>query len=318
MLKARFAGSVSILMTVWSGGMLYGQDYPSKPIRIYTSNIGGSNDMLSRMIAQGITGSMGQPVIVENRGGIIAAVSVAKTPPDGYNLLINAGTWYVASFLTKLSYDPVKDFAPVTILTTTPNLLVVHPSLPVKTVKELVALARANPGQLNYGAGGVGGAGHLSAELFKSLAKVNIVNVQYKGSGRSVAALVAGEIQVIFSDYTPLEPHILSGKLKALAVTSDKPSVLFPKLPTVAAAVPGYVSVASSGAFVPANTPRPIINRLNQEIVRFLRQPDTKEKVMKTGSEVVGSSPEDLAAWMNADMARWGKVIKDAGIKGVD
>ena len=316
MLITRFVGRFYLLaLMVLGAGTLYGQDYPSKPIRIYTSNVGGSNDFLSRQIAQGISGHLGQPMLVENRGGIIAATAVAKAPPDGYTLLINSGTWYIASFLTKLSYDPLRDFTPITITTSTPNLLVVHPSLPVKSVKELVALAKARPGELNYGAGGVGGAGHLSAELFKSMAGVNIVNVQYKGSGRSVPALVAGEIQLLFSDYTPLEAHVKSGRLKALAVTSAQPSELFPGLPTLAAAVPGYISVAKSGAFAPANTPPAIINRLNQEIVRFLKTPEMKGRILKTGSEVVASSPDELAAWMKADMAQWGKVIKDAGIK---
>jgi len=312
----------SLALMLLSAGTLHaqapsavpGQAYPDRPIRIYTSNVGGSNDILSRMIAQGITGNLGQPVLVENRGGIIAAVAVFKSPPDGYSLLINSGTWYIASFLSKLPYDPIKDFTPIAITNSTPNLLVVHPSLPAKSVKELIALAKARPGELNYGAGGVGGAGHLSAELFKSMAGVNIVNIQYKGSGRSVPALVAGEVQVIFSDYTPLEAHVKSGRLKALAVTSARPSELFPGMPTVAEAVPGYISVANSGAFAPARTPPAIVNRLNQEIVRFLKTPEVKDRLLKTGSEVVASTPGELAAWMKADMAQWGKVIRDAGI----
>jgi tripartite-type tricarboxylate transporter receptor subunit TctC len=310
-----FSLCASVPALLLACSVVQAQEYPNRTVRIYTSNIGGSNDILSRMIAQDLSGVFGHPVVVENRGGIIAAVAVAKTPPDGYNVLINSGTWYIASFLSKLSYDPLKDFAPVTITTSTPNLLVVHPTLPVKSVKELIALAKARPGELNYGAAGIGGAGHLSAEYFKSLAKVDIVNVQYKGSGRSAPALVAGEIQMLFSDYTPLEPHIVSGRIRPLAVTSERPSVLFPNLPTVAASLPGYVSVANSGAFVPAGTPPAIIARLNREIVRFLKTADVRDRLLKVGSEVVASSPEELAAWMKSDMARWGKVIKDGGIK---
>ena len=306
---------ISTLLAAITMANAQAQDYPLKPIRIYTSNIGGSSDFLARLIAQGIAPSLGQSVVVENRGGIFAAEPVAKAPPDGYSLLLNAGTWYVATLLSKLPYDPLKDFSAITITSSTPNLLVVHPSLPVKSVKELVALAKAKPGELNYGAAGVGGAGHLSAELFKSMAGVNIVNIQYKGSGRSVPALVAGEIQLLFSDYVPLEAHIKSGRLKALAVTSAQPSELFPGMPTVAAVVPGYVAISNTGLFAPAKTPAVIISKLNQEIVRVLKSPESKERILRTGSEVVASTPEELAAWMKGDMARLNKIITDAGIK---
>jgi tripartite-type tricarboxylate transporter receptor subunit TctC len=293
----------------------HAQTYPSKPIRIFTATVGGSSDFISRLIAQGISGPLGQPVIVENRGGVLAAEPVSKAPPDGYSLLLNAGTWYIATLMQKLSYDPERDFAPIAITNTTPNVLVVHPSLPVKSAKELIALAKARPGDLNYGHGGIGGGGHLSGELFKLLANVKIVDVAYKGSGRSVPALVAGEVQLTFSDYEPLAPHVTSGRLKALAVTSAQPSALFPNLPTLASSLPGFVSIANTGVFATAKTPAAVINRLNQEIVRFLRTPEARERVLKTGSEVVGSSPEELAAWVKTDMAQWGKVIKTAGIK---
>ncbi len=311
----KFSRSLTVSLMLLIPGPLFCQDYPNRTIRIYTSNVGGSGDFLSRLIAQGISGPLGQPVVVENRGGIFAAEPVSKAAPDGYSLLVNSGTWYLATLLTKLPYDPLKDFAPVTITSSTPNILVVHPSLPVKSVKELIALAKARPGQLNYGAAGVGGTGHLSAEMFNSMAGVNIVNILYKGSGRSVAALVGGEIQLVFSDYVPLEPHVKSGRLRALAVTSERPSELFPGMPTVAAVVPGYIALSNAGVVAPAKTPTAIINRLNQEIVRVLRTPENRERIFRTGSEVVGSTPEELFAWMKTDMARMGKVIKDAGIK---
>ena len=318
-----FAGVLLVVLASVAGSPTYGQStapgaaptYPTKPIRIFTATAGGSSDFISRLIAQGISGPLGQPVVVENRGGILAAEPVSKSAPDGYSLLINAGTWYVATLLEKLTYDPIRDFAPITITNTTPNILVVHPSLPVKSAKELVALARTQPGALNYGSGGIGGGGHLSGELLKSLARINIVHIAYKGSGRSVPALVAGEVQLTFSDFEPLAPHVKSGRLRALAVTSALPSALFPDLPTLASSVPGYVSIANTGVFASAKTPAAIINRLNQEIVRFLRTPEAKERILKTGAEVVGSTPDELAAWVNTDLAQWGKVIKDSGIK---
>jgi tripartite-type tricarboxylate transporter receptor subunit TctC len=307
--------SISIAALALVGGPAHGQAYPSKPIRIVTATAGGGSDFMSRLLGQGITGSLAQPVIVENRGGILAAETVAKAAPDGYTLLLNAGTWYIATLLQKQSYDPVRDFVPIAITNTTPNVLVVHPSLPVKNAKELIALAKARPGDLNYGHGGIGGAGHLSGEFLKMLAKVDIVSVPYKGSGRSVPALVAGEVQLTFSDFEPLAPHVQSGRLRAIAVTSAQPSALFPSLPTLASTVPGYVSIANTGTFAPAKTLPAVITRLNQEIVRYLKSPEARDRILKTGSEAVGSSPDELAAWMKADMGQWGKVIKEANIK---
>ncbi len=317
-----FRRSVVVFMFLYCGNIYAqptstgpGQTYPSKPIRIYTATVGGSSDFISRLVAQGISGPLGQPVIVENRGGILAAEPVSKAAPDGYSLLLNAGTWYIATLLQKQTYDPVRDFSPIAITNTTPNVLVVDPSLPVKSAKELIALAKARPGELNYGHGGIGGAGHLSGELFKLLAKLDIVSVPYKGSGRSVPALVAGEVQLTFSDFEPLAPHVQSGRLRALAVTSAQPSALFPNLPTLASTVPGYVAIANSGIFAPAKTPPAVITRLNQEIARFLKTPEARDRILKTGSEAVGSSPEELAAWVKTDMAQWGRVIKEANIK---
>ena len=316
MLMPRVVWMSLVTMMILGTGGVFGQDYPNKPIRIFTSPVGGGSDFISRLIAQAISGPLRQPVIVDNRGGPIAAEIVSKAPPDGYSLLLNAGTWYISSLLRDTPYDPVRDFSSITITSSTSNVLVVHPSLPVKSVKELIALAKARPGELNNGSSGVGGpTSHLAGELFKSMAGVKIVHVPYKGSAASVTALLGGEVQLLFTDANPVQPHLKTGRLRALAITAAQPSVLFPGLPTIAAALPGYEAISLTGVFAPAKTPAAIINRLNQEIVRVLRTAEAKEQFFKTGSDVVGSSPEELAGWIKADMARWDKVIKDAGIR---
>ena len=292
-----------------------GQDYPNKPIRWVTSAPGGGGDFLSRLIAQGISGSLGQPVIVDNRAGaVISGTIVSKALPDGYTLLMQSGALWIAPLLQNTPYDPVRDFSPITLAVNSPNILVVHPSLPVKSVKELIALAKARPGELNYGTGGTGSSPHLAAELFKAMAGVNIVRIAYKGGGPALNALIGGEVQMTI-DGTQLVPHIKSGRLRALAVTSLQPTALVPNLPAVAESLPGYESVLILSIWTPAKTPVAIINRLNQEIVRFLKTAEVKEQLFKAGVEVVGSSPEELAATVKSEMAKMGKLIKDAGIK---
>ena len=305
----------SIAPLVLAAGVASGQDFPVKPIRIVTSAPGGSSDFTSRLIAQGLTEQLGQQAIVDNRGNFGGEL-VAKVPPDGYTLLVDGASLWIGPLLQKTSYDPVRDFAPVTIAVSAPNVIVVHPSLPVKSVKELIALAKARPGELDYGSGGIGGASHLPAELFKSMAGVNIVNVNYKGTGPAIHALMAGEIQLMFANATISSPQIKAGRLRGVAVASPRRSALLPDLPTVAASgLPGFESVVLQGILTRANTPAPHINRLNQEIVRVLNRADVKERLFSTGVEVVGSSPEELAATIRSDIAKWGKVIKDAGIR---
>ncbi|MEK7877069.1 MAG: tripartite tricarboxylate transporter substrate-binding protein, partial [Pseudomonadota bacterium] len=262
--------------------------------------------------------SWGQQVIVENRGGsgVIPIEIVAKALPDGYTLLVFGTTLWLLPLIQKVSYNPVSDFSPITLAAITPLLLVVHPSLPVKSITELIAWAKAKPGELNYASGISGSATHLPAELFKAMAGVNIVRVAYKGGGPALTALIGGEAQVMFATSSGAAPHVNSGRLRALAVTSAQPSRLFPDLPTVAAAgLPGYDAASIMCIFAPARTPAALINRLNQEIVRVLNKPDVKERFIKAGSEVVAGSPAQLAATMKSDMATMGKVIKDAGIR---
>ena len=273
--------------------------------------------MAARLIAQGISGPLGQPVVVENRPPFITTETVAKAPPDGYSMLLNGSIVWVLPLLQKnVPWDPLRDFSPLTLVSSAPLTLVVHPSLPVKSVKELIALAKARPGKLDYSSAGQGVPPQIAAELFKSMAGVNIVSVNYKGSGEALTALIAGEVQVAFGNAAPVTPHITSGKLRALAVTSSEPSKLAPGLPTVAASgLPGYEYVSVIVMLAPAKTPEAIIRRLNQEIVRALNNPDVKQKFLDFGVESRSSSPEELAATVKTDMARMGKVIKDAGIK---
>ena len=309
---------LSLSLLVLATGVVSSQDYPSKPIRIITAGAGGGVDFTARLIAQSISGPIGQQVIVENRTGILASEAVSKAPPDGYTLLVNGSSHWVRFLLAKMPYDPVKDFAPISLVSRDIYVLAVHPSLPVKSTKELIALAKARPGALNYAAGTPGGGTHLAGELFKSMAGVNIVAVAYKGPAQSLIALAAGEVQVGFVTAAsgPLVPHLKSGRLRPLAVTSAEPSALAPGLPTIAASgVPGYESVGISGIWAPAKTPATIINRLHQEIVRALTLPEVKERLLNADVEAVGSSPEQFAAMIKSDMVNMAKVIKDAGLK---
>jgi tripartite-type tricarboxylate transporter receptor subunit TctC len=317
MLTTRLTVSIALVgIMILSAGLVSGQEYPNKPIRIVTDAAGGNTDLQARLIAQGISGPLGQPVIVDNRpSGVIPIEVVSKALPDGYILLVNSGTLWIEPLLRKTPYDPVRDFSPITLAAMSPLILVVHPSLPVKSVKDLIALAKAKPGELNYSSGPTGGPNHLAAELFKSMAGVNIVHVSYQGGGPAVTALMGGEVQLLFSLAATATPHVRSGKLRALAVSSAQPSALAPDLPTVAMTLPGYEAGSMTGMFAPAKTPQAIINRLNQEIVRFLKTPETKEKFLSAGIEPVGSSPAESGAKMKSEMAALGKVIKDAGIK---
>jgi len=307
----------SLGLMVLSGGVVCGQDYPHKPIRIITNAAGGGSDFIARLIAQGISGPLGQPVIVDNRsGGLIQSEIVSRAPPDGYTLLVAGGSILILPLLQKTPYDPMKDFSPITLATKEPAVLAVYPSVAAKSVKELIALAKGKPGELNYGSGGTGATNHLAAELFRAMAGVNIVHIAYKGSAPLLSALIGGEVQLAFPSAPSVAPHVKSGRLRALAVTSAEPSALAPGLPTVAASgVPGYESASLTLLFAPAKTPDAIINRLNQEMVRFLKTPEAKAQLLISGAETVGSSPQQLADTMKAEMDRMGKVIKDAGIK---
>ena len=296
-----------------------GQSFPNRTLRIVTSEPGSSSDFIARLIAQGITGGLGRAVIVENRGGgMLAGDVVLRAPPDGHTLLLNGSSLWLAPFMREsVAYDPVRDYMPITLAASAPNVLVVHPLLPVDSVKALVALAKSRPGELNYGSGSTGAPSHLSAELFKALASVNIVRIPYKGSGPTINALLAGQVQLMFISPTAVAPHMRSKKLRALAVSTQQPSALAPGLPTIAAGgLPGYESASTFGILAPANTPPAIITRLNQEMTQALIKADAKERLFLAGLETVAGTPEEFAAAMKSDMAKWGKLIRDAGIRG--
>ena len=309
-------GMLSLAMMILAPSLVCGQTYPSKPVRIVTSAIGGGTDFVARIMAQGLSG-LGQPVVVDNRVSIIAGELVSKAPPDGYTLLVASGALWVVSLLQKVPYDPVRDFSPISLATSSPNILLVHPSLPVKSVKELIALAKAKPGELNYASAGAGSSLHLAGELFKYMAGVNILHVPFKGSGAALNGVLGGETQLIFSSTSSAAPHVTSGRLRALGLTGAQPSpALAPGVPTIAASgLPGYEFISVDGVLAPAKTPAAIINRLNQEIVRILALPDVKEKFLKAGADAGGSSPDEFAAAMKSDLTTLGKLIKDVGIK---
>ncbi len=293
------------------------QDFPSRPVRIVTSEAGGGNDIQARMIARGLSGALGQQVIVENRpSGVIPGEIVSRASPNGYTLLLYNNTLWTGPLLQKTPYDLARDFAPVTTATISPNVLVVNPASPANSVAELIALAKSKPGGLNYASSGTGATNHLAAELFKTMAGVDIVRIGYKGAGPGMNDLIANQIQVMFPTAGAAAPHVKAGRVKALAVTSAERSSIAPQLPTIAdSGLPGYESLAIYGIFVPAGTPRALVNRLNGEIVRVLGSADVKEKFFSMGMEAVGGTPDELAARVRADIVRMGKVIRDSGIK---
>jgi tripartite-type tricarboxylate transporter receptor subunit TctC len=298
-----------------------GQDYPRRPIRVVTAEPGGGNDFAARVIVQGIGSRLGQPVIVDNRGGaggLIAADIVAKANPDGHTLLLYANNvWIIPLLQSKAPFDAIRDFAPITWAVKSTNTLVVHPSIPVKSVEELIAYAKARPGELNYGSGGNGSSTHLAVELLKSMARVDIVRVTFKGNGPALNALFAGEVQMMIATAGTVTPHMKSGRLRGLAVTSLQPSPLAPGLPTMASAgLPGYESLQIYGVFAPAKVSPAIVKRLNEEIVQVLGRQDVRDKLLGNGMEPVGSTRELLAETMKSEIVRIGKVIKDAGIRG--
>ena len=297
-----------------------GQAVMGRPVRVITTESGSANDLLARLIAPLLTGSLGQQVVVDNRGnasGIVAAQIVATAKPDGHTLLFyGSGLWLLPFMKERVPYDAVRDYAPITLAGSSPNILVVHPAVPASSVKDLITYARTRPGELNYGSGSTGTTPHLAAELFNAMAGVHTVIVPYKGGGSALNALVGGEVQLMFPTVGLGMPQVKSGRLRALAVTSDKPSALAPGMPTVAASgLPGYESVLMSGVYAPAGTPSNVVSRLHQEITRIMSRPDIRERFLAAGLDPIGSTPEQLAASVKADMARWGKVIRDAGIR---
>jgi tripartite-type tricarboxylate transporter receptor subunit TctC len=314
---SRYLISILSVSTVALWSAVQAQDFPARPVRVVTSAPGGSADLVARLIAQGLTASLGQHVIVDNRPtGVIPGEIVVKSAPDGYTLLFHGSSLWMMPLLQKVPFDPVKDLAPITLAASTPNLVVVHPAVAAKTIKELIALAKAKPGALNYGSGATGSSSHLAAELFKHMAGVNLVRVPYKGQGPAVVGLLGGEVQLSFATGGSVAGHIKSGKLRALAIATAKPSALAPGLPTVAeSGLPGYQSASNAGMFAPVRTPARLITVLNREIVQALNKQEAKDPLFKDGTEVIGSSPREFTDSIKAEMASLGKVIKAAGIR---
>ena len=302
-----------------AAALTWAQAFPSKPIRMYTAEAGGGLDFTARVIATPLATALGRQIVVSNHGaGSFAAEIVAKAPPDGYSVLAYGSNVWLSPFLRDdVPWDPIRSFAPVSLVTRGPNLVVVHPALPVRNVKELVALAKARPGELNYASGSTGSSPHLAAELFKALARVNIVRISYRGNALAYADVLRGEVPVIFPTAASVAPHLQSNRLRALAVTTKERSRLLPALPTVAESgvVPDYEAATLIGVFVPAGTPPAIVTRLSQEIAGVLKQTEVQERFFRQGVEPVGSSPEEFGALVKSEMARLGKVIKAAGVR---
>jgi tripartite-type tricarboxylate transporter receptor subunit TctC len=315
------AGFTSALVMLSAGvSDASAQSYPNRPIRLIVAYPpGGGADIVARILGQKLSDSVGQQIVVDNRSGaagIIGTDIAAKSIPDGYTLIMgtNATHGIFVSLYRKLPYDPVKDFAPVSNVVSVTNVVVLHPSVPARSVKELIALAKSKPGQLNYGSGGSGSNAHLAVELFKIMAGVDIVHLPYKGVAPAVTDLLGGQIQMMISNMPPVLPHVKAGKLRALAVTGAERSSATPDLPTVAeAGLPGYESDLWWGVLAPAGTPRSIVSRLNAEIVKILQLKELKDRLSDMGATPVGNSPEEFAATIKADILKWAKVVKQSG-----
>jgi tripartite-type tricarboxylate transporter receptor subunit TctC len=307
---------VAAAIMIFGAQTTYGQLQPNKPIRLVTSGIGGGTDFAARVLANGLALRLGQVVIVENRGSsVVPGDVVSKASPDGHTLLVTSGgILWVLPFFQRVPYDPVKDFSPVALTASFPSILVVNPSVPANSVKEFIAVAKARSGALNYVMTAEGGSAHLSAAMFSVMAGVKMVPVPYKNTGTAITDLVGGQVQLFFSASGPVMPHVKTGKLKALGITSAKPSALLPDLPTIAASLPGYDMEAVYCIFAPPQTLAAIVNRLNHEIVRILDQDDVKQRFLAAGIEPRGSSPAELGALRKSDMTKMARLIKDAGI----
>ena len=316
MLAGQFAGAQQPATSTASG-----QAYPVKTLRLIASqSAGGGVDTVARLVALRLSEALGQTVIVDNRAGAngsLAAEMTAKSPPDGYTLMLGAvGNLGVNRyFIKQMNYDPFTELAPVTLAVSSSSVLVVHPSVPAKSVRELLALAKARPGALAYGSSGVGGAGHLAGALFQSMAKVSLLHVPYKGGAPAMVDLVAGQVQLGFASTPTALPHIGSGRLRALAVSTAQRSKLLPDLPTVAeAGVPGYEAHSWYGFVVAAKTPQAIVARLNKEIVQILNRPEAGESLLKVGLETWTSTPEIFGSYIKSEYEKWGRIIREAGI----
>jgi tripartite-type tricarboxylate transporter receptor subunit TctC len=297
------------------------QPYPGKPVRVVVpSSPGGGTDIVARIVAPELAKRLGQQFVIDNRPGagtMIGIEIVAKSPPDGYALLMTPSTLAINSALyKKVPYDPVRDFSPITELISSPSIIVVHPSVPVKTIKELIAFARARPGEMNYASAGAGTYPHMTMELFQSMAKIKMVHIPYKGTGPAMIDMLAGHTAVMAGTILSVMPHVRDGRLRALGITSEKRSPVVPEIPTVSeAGLPGFESVQWSGFLAPAKTPREIVTRLHAEATRILQQPETRERFAGDGADAVGNTPDEFGRFVQSELVKWAKVARNAGIK---
>ncbi len=321
MTLVRIAAAALIATAVLHAGSAAAQAYPAKPIRLMVPfPPGGSTDIVARIVAQKLSAQLGQPMVVENRGGAggtIGTAAVAKAAPDGYSLLVGSTSTHVVapSVYAKLEYDPVKDFAPVSLMAVSPYLLVVHPAVQAKTVKELVDLMRAQPGRLNYASAGIGSTTHLAMEMLKSASDTFALHIPYNGNGPAGAATIAGQVEILFGSLPAVLPHAKSGRVRAIAVGTLKRSPSLPEVPTVAES--GYAGFDASlwlAIFAPAGTPAPVIERLNKEVLAAVSAPDTRDLLDKAGAEVLTSTPAELAAMIRDGVAKYAKIVKMAGV----
>ncbi|MGH8702154.1 MAG: tripartite tricarboxylate transporter substrate binding protein [Burkholderiales bacterium] len=309
------------LIAAAAGAAFAQAGYPGKPVRmVVPSSAGGGTDIVARIIAPELSKRLGQQVVIDNRPGAGTMIGIevaAKSPPDGYTLLMGLSTLAINSALyKKVPYDPVRDFAPITQAVSSASIIVVHPSVPVKTLKELIAFARARPGQLNYASAGTGTYPHMTMELFLSMAKLQMVHIPYKGTAPAMIDMLAGQVATMAATVLTGMPHIRSGRLRPLGITSSARSSVAPDIPTIAeAGLPGYESVQWYGMLAPARTPKDIITRLHAEATGVLKQPEIKARLAADGADTVGSSPEEFARYIQSELVKWAKVARDAGIQ---
>jgi tripartite-type tricarboxylate transporter receptor subunit TctC len=290
--------------------------YPTRVIRFLSPPAGSNVDLIARVIAQGVASEFGQSVVVENHPDLVAMKTAVNATPDGYTVLLATSAVWIKPLMQKVDYDPVKDLIPITLATTAPSFLFTVPSVPAKNVKELIAYAKANPGKLNYGMAGQGTSGHLAAELFKNMAGIDIVRIAYNGSGAMISGMLANQIQLSFSSASTGMPHVPTGKLLVLGVGGTKPSALAPDVPTIASqGLPGYQIQAEQAMWVPAGTPKGVVDRLSTAVLKVLANPEVKKKFLSDGTETLGNTPDQVAAYIKADMVKWGKLVKDAHLQ---
>ena len=321
-MRAFFACGVALLLALLVSQAALAQAWPNRPVRFLVPFAAGAgiNDIMARLVGQHLGAGLGQPVVIENRagaGGIAGTEAAAKAAPDGYTFLMTNVSLVTSAFLyAGLPYDPQKDFVPVTLVATSPLMLVVHPSVPVKSVAELIAYAKANPGKLHFGSGGVGSTPHLAGEMLKAMAGIEATHVPYKGGGPALADLASGQIQFMVENIPSTAPYVTSGRLRALAVTDLRRSPVLPDVPTLdESGLKGYQIVGWNGLFLPAGTPPAIVDKLHAEVAKALAASDVKERLAAMGFQGVGDTPQHFAAFVQAEIAKWAKVVKDANIK---